>query len=76
MTEQERAKDIWDAFCGELTQPPTDDMKQALSYALRVASDWVVSECDKIYTEDERKCIKTLRTYAKLINELEEPEND
>ncbi len=71
MTEQERTKDIWDAFCGELTQPPTDDMKQALSYALLVASDWVVSESNKIYTEEERKCIKNLMTYAKLIDELE-----
>lgn len=71
MTEQERAKDIWDAFCGELTQPPTDDMKQALSYALLVASDWVVNESNKIYTEEERKCIKNLMTYAKLIDELE-----
>jgi hypothetical protein len=33
MTEQ--AQKIWEAFCGELIQEPTDDMKEALSTALR-----------------------------------------
>lgn len=26
---------VWKAFCGELTQPPTEDMAQALSTALQ-----------------------------------------
>ena len=30
-----RAQEIWNAFCGELTQKPTDDMKEALATALR-----------------------------------------
>ena len=30
-----RAQEIWKAFCGELTQKPTDDMKEALATALR-----------------------------------------
>jgi len=30
----ERAQQIWEAFCGELIQEPTDDMKEALATAL------------------------------------------
>ena len=29
------AQKIWEAFCGELTQEPTDDMKEALATSLR-----------------------------------------
>ena len=28
-----RAEQIWEAFCGELTQEPTDDMREALATA-------------------------------------------
>jgi hypothetical protein len=31
----ERAQQIWEAFCGELIQQPTDDMREALATALR-----------------------------------------
>ena len=31
----ERAEQIWKAFCGELTQEPTGDMKEALATAIR-----------------------------------------
>lgn len=31
----ERAQKIWDAFCGELIQEPTDDVREALSTAIR-----------------------------------------
>lgn len=31
----ERAQTIWKAFCGELTQEPTDDMREALVTAIR-----------------------------------------
>jgi hypothetical protein len=30
-----RAQTIWKSFCGELTQEPTDDMREALATALR-----------------------------------------
>jgi len=33
MTEQ--AEQIWEAFCAELTQEPTDDMREALATTLR-----------------------------------------
>jgi hypothetical protein len=41
----ERAQQIWKAFCGELTQKPTDDMREALSttvreVAERLYTDW------------------------------------
>jgi hypothetical protein len=35
MTDTERAQKIWEAFCGELTQEPTDDMKEALATAIK-----------------------------------------
>ena len=40
-----RAEQIWKAFCGELTTPPTDDMREALSTAVnevadRLCTDW------------------------------------
>jgi hypothetical protein len=31
----DKAQTIWKAFCGELTQEPTDDMREALATALR-----------------------------------------
>jgi hypothetical protein len=40
MTEQ--AQKIWEAFCGELIQEPTDDMKEALATTIRAAADQVV----------------------------------
>ena len=41
----ERAEQIWKAFCGELTQEPTDDMREALATAVnevadRLCTDW------------------------------------
>lgn len=35
----ERVQKMWEAFCGELTQEPTDDMKKALATSLRTFSD-------------------------------------
>jgi hypothetical protein len=34
-----RAEQIWEAFKGELIVEPTEDMKQALSYAIRVVAE-------------------------------------
>jgi hypothetical protein len=31
-----RAEQVWEAFCGELTQQPTDDMREALATAVRI----------------------------------------
>ena len=35
----EKAQKIWKAFCGELTQEPTDDMREALATAIREVSN-------------------------------------
>ena len=35
MTDKERAQKIWEAFCGELIQEPTDDMRKALATAIK-----------------------------------------
>jgi len=41
----DRAQQIWKVFCGELTQEPTDDMREALSTSLRevinLSNKWV-----------------------------------
>jgi hypothetical protein len=34
-----RADEIWGSFCNELIVEPTEDMKQALSYAIRVVAE-------------------------------------
>jgi hypothetical protein len=36
MTEQ--TQKIWEAFCGELIQEPTDDMREALATAIRAVA--------------------------------------
>jgi hypothetical protein len=47
----ERAQQIWETFCEELIVEPTDDMKEALSTALReVVEQWRVS--NMIYCND------------------------
>ena len=40
MNPTEKVRDIWEAFCAELTHEPTDDMKEALSTVIRnIAED-------------------------------------
>jgi hypothetical protein len=44
---------IWEAFKGELTQPPTDDMREALATAIReIANEYqyyqLVGEVDMV----------------------------
>ena len=34
-----RADEIWGSFCNELIVEPTEDMRQALSYAIRVCAE-------------------------------------
>jgi hypothetical protein len=41
----DKAQQIWKVFCNELTQKPTDDMREALSTSLRevinLSNEWV-----------------------------------
>jgi type II secretory pathway predicted ATPase ExeA len=42
----DKAQTIWKAFCGELTQEPTDDMREALVTAIReVANELQYYQC-------------------------------
>ncbi len=34
-----RAEEIWNTFCGELTQDGTEDMREALATAIRVCAE-------------------------------------
>jgi hypothetical protein len=34
-----RAEEIWNTFCGELTQEGTEDMRQALATSIRVIAE-------------------------------------
>ena len=62
-----RAQAIWKAFCGELTQEPTDDMREALATALRMLNsdfdDWN-------WGGDEPSCC-VFRELIELADELE-----
>jgi hypothetical protein len=43
-----RAEEIWEAFCGELIVEPTEDMKQALSYSIRVVAERFCTDCGEL----------------------------
>lgn len=43
-----RAHEIWEAFCGELTQEPTEDMRQALSYSIRICAERLYTDCGEL----------------------------
>ena len=69
----ERAQKIWEAFCGELTQEPTDDMREALATVLSMLNsdfdgwDW---------SGDEPSCcvLRELFDIADELDRLEELE--
>jgi hypothetical protein len=44
----ERANEIWGSFCNELIVEPTEDMKQALSYAIRIVADRLCTDVGEI----------------------------
>ena len=43
-----RAEQIWEAFCMELTQEPTDDMREALATAIRIVADRLCTDVGEI----------------------------
>ena len=43
-----RAEEIWNSFCGELTQDGTEDMRQALSTAIRVVAERLYTDCGEL----------------------------
>jgi hypothetical protein len=43
-----RAEEIWNSFCGELTQDGTEDMRQALATAIRVVADRLCTDVGEL----------------------------
>ena len=68
MTEQ--AQEIWEAFCGELTQEPTDDMKEALATVIRKIAEPFYG--DGVFTTDvEAEKFQIADDLNELADELE-----
>jgi len=66
-----RAHKIWEAFCGELTQPATDDMREALATALKE----VINQLGytHLYVDgDHGLGVVNIRDIMSIIEELEE----
>mgnify|MGYP006883151488 CR=1 FL=1 len=64
MTEQ--TQKIWEAFCGELIQEPTDDMKEALATTIRA----VVEHCVPDDSEGHWVYIPQVLAIAKELESL------
>jgi hypothetical protein len=64
-----RAEQIWKAFKGELIVEPTDDMREALSTAIRVVAE-------RLYTDlgEMQDPSVVLEEIADELNDLEELE--
>jgi hypothetical protein len=62
-----RAEQIWEAFKGELIVEPTDDMREALSTAIRVVAE-------RLYTDlgEMQDPSVVLEEIADELNDLEE----
>lgn len=68
MTEQ--TQKIWEAFCGELIQEPTDDMKEALATAIKeLASQLQYDNCD--WQAPNEQMIMDVEQVMLIVNELE-----
>ena len=63
----DRAQTIWKAFCGELTQEPTDDMREALATAIRE----VANELQYYNTSEGVDMILDAYKLYELADELE-----
>lgn len=61
-----RSEQIWEAFKGELTSPPTDDMREALATAIRIVADRLCTDVGEI------ECpVEVVRQIADELEELE-----
>jgi hypothetical protein len=64
-----RAEQIWEAFKGELIVEPTEDMRQALSTAIKELADRLCTDVG------EMECpIEVVRQIADEVDDLEELE--
>jgi hypothetical protein len=70
MTDKERAQKIWEAFCGELTQEPTDDMKEALATAIKeLVFQLQYDNCD--WQVPDEQMIVDVEQVMLVVNQLE-----
>jgi hypothetical protein len=66
-----KTQKIWDAFCSELTQKPTDDMKEALATVIRKIAEPLYG--DGVFTTDvEAEKFQIADDLNELADELEE----
>ena len=61
------AQKIWEVFCGELTQEPTDDMREALATAIRE----IANELQYYNTSEGEDMILDAYKLYELSDELE-----
>jgi hypothetical protein len=66
-----RAQKIWEAFCGELAQEPTDDMAEALSTAIREIAEPLYGD-GSFRNEVEQERFQIADELNEIANELEE----
>jgi regulator of RNase E activity RraB len=67
----ERTQEIWKAFCGELTQEPTDDMREALVTSVRKIVE-LYDTWTEYYDEDDRNHLIWTDQLVTLADELED----
>jgi len=70
MTDTEGAQTIWEAFCGELTQEPTDDMKEALATAIKELVSQLQYDNSSLKVPDEQM-IMDVEQVMLVVNQLE-----
>jgi hypothetical protein len=66
----EKAQKIWEAFCGELIQEPTDDMKEALATAIKELVSQLQYDNTDWQAPDEQM-IMDVEWVMLVVNELE-----
>ncbi len=70
MNITERTQEIWETFCEELTQPPTDDMKKALATVIREIAEPLYGDGD-FTTNVEAEKFQIADDLNELADELE-----
>ena len=68
----DRAQQIWKVFCAELTQEPTDDLREGLATTIRE----IVNELQYYNTSEGEDMILDAYKLYELADELENIEND
>lgn len=72
----ERAQKIWEAFKNELTQPATDDMREALATSVREISEDLYGDVGSFHTLEEQERFSIADDLCELANEIEALKDD